>query len=153
MTNVAIVFGGNIGNTELIFNQAITLLNENGFFVDKKSTLIRNSPVDCIDGTPDFFNGAIIGKWEKDATALLMLTQKIEITLGRPKKHQSNMARTIDLDIILFGEQIIKSEDLIIPHPKAQNRIFVISPLNDIAPDWVFPDTKLSVSAVFRKIL
>ena len=153
MTNVAIAFGGNIGNAELIFNQAINLLNENGFLVGKKSTLMRNLPVGCIDGTPDFFNGAIIGKWKKDAITLLLLTQKIETTLGRPKKHQSNMARTIDLDIILFGDQIIKSEDLIIPHPRAQDRIFVISPLNDIAPDWMFPDTKLSVSEVFRKIL
>ena len=153
MTNVAIAFGGNIGNPELIFNQAITLLDENDFLVTKKSALIKNPPVGCVDGTPDFFNGAIVGKWEKDASALLSLTQKIETALGRPKKHQSNMARTIDLDIILFGDQIIKSETLTIPHPRAQNRIFVISPLNDIAPDWIFPDTKCSVSEIFRKFL
>lgn len=153
MVNVAIAFGGNMGNPELIFNQAINLLDENDFLVTKKSALIRNPPIDCVDGTPDFFNGAIIGKWGKDAITLLSLTQKIETTLGRPKKHQRNMPRTIDLDIILFGDQIIKSEKLTIPHPKAQNRTFVISPLNDIAPDWIFPDTKGSVSEVFRTIL
>jgi len=152
MTNTAIAFGSNLGDVEATYNKAIKLLKEGGFQILKKSALLANKAVNCLPGTPDFQNGAITGKWDSDAKELLSLCQKIEVKLGRPKAHQSNMSRMIDLDIILFGNEIIKTESLTVPHPRAQSRGFVLIPLNQIAPDWIFPDSKLTVSEDLEKL-
>lgn len=152
MINTAIAFGGNLGDVEFTFKEAIKLLIEGGFQVLNISPLLANKAVGCIPGTPDFQNGAITGKWKGSAEDLIKLCQKIEVKLGRPKAHHSNMSRHIDLDIILFGNEIIKTESLTIPHPKAQSREFVLIPLNQIAPDWIFHDTKLTVSEALQKL-
>lgn len=152
MTNTAIAFGGNLGDVESTFKEAVRLLGEGGFEVFKISSLLNNKAVGCITGTPDFKNGVIIGKWSGKAKELISLCQKIEITLGRPREHQSNMSRAIDLDIIIFGSEIIKTENLTIPHPRAQSRDFVLIPLSLMAQDWVFPDTKLTVEEALKKL-
>ena len=57
--------------------------------------------------------------------------------MGRPKEHGRNQSRTVDIDIITFDEQEINSPDLIIPHPRAAQRRFVLEPLAAIAPEWL----------------
>ena len=130
-----------------------TCLEKNSFSDIVISSLYSNPAVNCIPNTPDFINGAIIGKWNKTPEELLVLTQKIEIELGRQKIHRSNMSRTLDIDIILFGNIIMSTEKLIIPHPRAKERDFVLVPLNEIAPVWTFPDTGKSVSAELKELL
>lgn len=152
MTNIAIAFGGNLGEVESTYKEAIKLLKRGGLQILKKSDLLANKAVGCILGTPDFKNGIITGKWDSDAKELLILCQKIEVKLGRPKAHQSNMSRIIDLDIILFGNEIIKTESLNVPHPRAQSRGFVLIPLNQVAPDWIFPDTRVTVAKALEKL-
>lgn len=152
MTKAAIALGGNVGDVKSTFKKAITLLEESCFTVIQMSPLLKNPPVGCVEGTSDFINGALTGYWEGTAKELLALCQTIETTLGRPKEHKSNHSRTIDLDIILFGNQIINSRTLKIPHPRAQIRDFVLIPLSQIAPDWVFPDTKLPVMEALEKL-
>ena len=83
---------------------------------------------------------------------LLKLCQSIEIALGRPAQHSSRESRIIDLDIILFGSEVIKSEVLTIPHPRAAQREFVLRPLNEIAPEWLFPDRQKTVSELFAAL-
>lgn len=152
MTNTTIAFGGNLGDVESTYKEAVKLLKKGGFQVIQLSSLLANKAVGCISGTPDFKNGALTGKWDGKAQELIALCQEIELKLGRPKDHKSNMSRTIDLDVILFGNEIIITDSLTVPHPRAQNRAFVLIPLNQIAPDWVFPDTKLTVSEALEKL-
>ena len=146
MTRIALALGGNIGQMEDTFNEVIILLMKAGLKDIRVSSILSNPAVGCIEGTPDFKNAALTANWEKSAEELFGICQKIEQTLGRPKEHKSNMSRTIDIDIILFGDEIIDIPGLKIPHSRAQKRGFVLIPLNQLSPDWIFPDTKKSVS-------
>ena len=144
---VALALGSNIGNAQAIFTQACKLLTDNGFVLDAIAPILITQPVDCPVGTPDFSNTALIGSFDGTAEELLTLTQSIEVALGRPADHGFHTSRTLDLDIILFGNTIMQTARLTLPHPRAQERRFVLEPLAEIAPELIFPDTMQSVRA------
>jgi len=148
--DVVIALGGNIGDVELTFQNAIKLFSQHDISDIKSSSIYKNPAVNCINETPDFKNAVILFKTSLKPQELLKITQNIEVNLGRPSKHFSNMSRTIDLDIILYGDEIINLENLIIPHPRAVERLFVIKPLNEIAPNIIFPNTQLTASEHFK---
>ena len=150
--NIAIALGGNIGDAHTVFQQAVALLKENGVKDVKVSSLYTNPAVDCIENTPDFTNATLTGQWQKSPHELLLLCQKIELTLGRPLNHSSDTSRVIDLDIIIFGNHIICKNDLQIPHTKAHERLFVLLPLAEIAGDWIFPNNKCSVNYLLKNL-
>ena len=149
---VTLLFGGNIGDTVMQFDTACQKLESSGFQVLKRSPVFRTEPVGCVPGTPDFQNQAVSGMWSLSAQELLSLTQRIERESGRPAQHSSREARTLDIDIITFGEQIIKEANLQIPHPRAQQRLFVLQPLFCIEPDLCFPDSGKSVAGLLREL-
>lgn len=149
---VALALGSNIGNGAETFLLACNLLQENGFVIEKRSGNIVTKPVDCPAGTPDFINSALIGRFAGTPQELLQITRSIEVALGRPADHGFHESRTIDLDIIIFGDTILDVVDLQLPHPRAQQRCFVLEPLAQIAPDWIFPDTGQSVAGALRKL-
>ncbi len=152
MTNVALAIGGNSGDVQRSLVAAIKILEKNGLSNIVISSLYSNSAVNCVPGTPDFINAAITGKWDKPPEELLFLTQRTEAALGRPNVHRSDTSRTLDIDIILFGKMIISTENLTIPHPRAKERDFVLIPLNEIAPDWIFPDTKKTITTTIKEL-
>lgn len=152
MTKVALALGGNLGDVRKTFNIAIAQLEENGLKNVRISSSYQTEPVDCPPDTPDFINGAIIGDWPGTAGSLLKLCRGIEVTAGRQERHGVNLSRTLDLDIILFGDRIICTEDLVVPHPRATTRRFVLEPLFEIAPDWIFPDSGKSVTELFQAL-
>lgn len=137
MSKIALALGGNIGSTEELFQQAVSLLTRNGVENIRLSPIIVTQPVDCPPGTPLFKNAALTATWDGSPQELLLLCQSIEVALGRPKEHGRNQSRTVDIDIITFDEQEINSPDLIIPHPRAAQRRFVLEPLAAIAPEWL----------------
>ena len=152
MAHVTLMFGGNLGDVGKSFDSGLKKLDRNGFKIEKKSRVFVTAPVDCVPGTPDFWNMAVSGAWEKTPQELLQLTQQIERESGRPAEHSSREARTLDIDIITFGEMVVKEENLIIPHPRAQVRLFVLEPLFEIAPELRFPDSCQTVSALFSRV-
>ena len=137
--NFALGLGSNLGHSELIIDDAITKLKLAGVQNIICADLIKSKPVDCVAGTPDFTNTALIGYWDKTAEALLGVCQNIEIELGRPTIHAQNESRTIDLDILLFDKQLVSTPQLTLPHPRMHQRLFVLKPLNQIAPNWIIP--------------
>lgn len=137
MTKIALAIGGNIGDSEQLFLQSVNILAQNGVENIRVSPVIVTEPVDCPPGTPPFKNAAITAAWNGSPHELLQLCQKIEIALGRPKEHGRNHPRTVDLDIITFDDLKINSPNLVIPHPRAAQRRFVLEPLAAIAPDWM----------------
>ena len=145
LTPAALALGSNIGNAGEIFDQACDLLMQNHFQITARANIILTAPVDCPPGTPDFANSALTGFYSGSAEELLELTQSIEVALGRPADHGFHTPRTLDLDIILFGDTIMQTPRLTLPHPRACERKFVLEPLCSIAPDWLFPDTKKSI--------
>ena len=128
---VAIALGGNIGDVPAAFDKAIALLEEGGLTGIVRGRTIVSSPVDCVPGTPDFHNSAIVGSWDGSPEQLLDLTQSIERKLGRPAQHSSRESRTLDLDILLFDDLEICTPRLTIPHPRMKQRPFVMVPLED----------------------
>lgn len=99
------------------------------------------------ENTEDFLNACIAIKTELSADKTLKVLQAIEVSLGRSTKTTEHYeSRTIDLDILFFNEEIFNSEFLIVPHPRLKDRKFVLQPLSDIAPNFIHPEFKLSIS-------
>ncbi len=135
----ALALGSNLGIPIVNLDLAITTLGCSGVTDIKCSSLFKTAPVACKPGTPHFTNMALTGIWQNSAQELLQLCQKIEFDSGRPKVHAQDEARIIDLDILIFSDQVINEENLIVPHPRMHLRGFVLEPLAEIAPNWLIP--------------
>jgi 2-amino-4-hydroxy-6-hydroxymethyldihydropteridine diphosphokinase len=149
-TPVALMFGGDLGDSSVIFAAAAAQLERAGMTKMRRSRIIRSAPVDCVPGTPDFSDQALTGVWHGTALELLAVCQNLERAAGRPENHSSCEARTLDIDIILFGDAVSDAPELVIPHPRARGRRFVLEPLAEIAPDWRFPDTGSTILEEFN---
>lgn len=103
------------------------------------SSFYRTPPLGPQD-QPDYLNAAVGLETTLSPEALLDHTQRIELEQGRVRKAERWGPRTLDLDIMLFGQQVIDSPRLTVPHYDMHNRGFMLWPLFEIAPDLVFPD-------------
>ena len=151
-TEVFLAFGTSRGDREAFCRFALDELKKGNFLIRKVSPLYETDPVDCEEGVPPFLNGVLQGVWNGSAEELLTLCQSIERRAGRPEKHSSRQSRELDLDIILFGREIIRTARLTVPHPRAFQRAFVLVPMNEIAPEAVFPDQEKTVSQLLREL-
>jgi 2-amino-4-hydroxy-6-hydroxymethyldihydropteridine diphosphokinase len=111
-----------------------------------RSSLWRTAPSECEAGTPDFVNAvaALHMPNGADPHALLDTLLSIESEFGRVRNSTGN-SRTLDLDLICFGDQVIETERLTLPHPRAYSRRFVLKPLAEIEPDLRLPGQSLTV--------
>lgn len=134
-TRCVVAFGGNLGNADETFRAAIVDLEKAGLEIEKVSSVITTAPVGCEPGAPDFRNGVLTGFWSGSAPELLAVCQALEEKYGRPNDHAKSVSRTLDLDLILFGEEKWETETLTLPHPRAKDRDFVCIPLAEIAPE------------------
>lgn len=107
------------------------------------STFRETDPVGVGD-QPRFVNAAATGRTGLPARALLTRLLDVEQRFGR-ERPQPGAARTLDLDLILYGDHIIEEPDLNVPHPRFRERLFVLEPLAEIAADWVDPVTGRTV--------
>ncbi|MBO4633330.1 MAG: 2-amino-4-hydroxy-6-hydroxymethyldihydropteridine diphosphokinase [Lentisphaeria bacterium] len=147
-----LAIGSNKGDRETLIRGALEGLRSGGFEVKELSPLYETSPVDCEEGTPSFLNGVIRGFWRETPESLLNLCQGLERRAGRPEKHSSRQSRELDLDIIIFGQKIIRTERLTIPHPRAAKRSFVLVPLHDLSPEAIFPDCGKTVAELLKNL-
>jgi len=97
----------------------------------KQSPLIQTDPVGCLPGQPKFLNGAFKIETRLSPLALLKGLKLIERKLGRVNS-APNSPRTIDLDILLYGDKVIRKDNLTVPHPRMFKRPFVTEPLSEI---------------------
>lgn len=137
MKKAVIALGSNIGDTLANLKEAVALLEENGCNVLAVSRLYQTEPWGYAD-QDDFLNGVVLIETDRDPFSLLELTQGIEKGMGR-KKLFVNGPRNIDLDILLYENERVESENLTIPHPRIAVRMFVLRPLMDIVPEWDVP--------------
>lgn len=131
-----IALGANLGNPQVQIKDAIDLLGEN-FLIVAVSQLRETEPVDAF-GQPNYLNGVAI--IESELPPLDLLRKLLEIEhLGGRLRSVKNAARTIDLDLIAYGEIFLDSPELTLPHPRAHRRKFVLEPWFEIDPNAVLP--------------
>ena len=107
------------------------------------STFHDTAPVGVGD-QPRFLNAAAVGHTALAPRELLETLLKVERALGRERPYPG-AARTVDLDLILYGDRVIEEKGLSVPHPRFRERTFVLEPLVEVAPDWIDPVTGRSV--------
>ena len=149
-----VALGANLGDargTVIRAMRALEILSDGPLI---RSALWETEPVDCPPASPKFVN-AVIGLTPlKNETpeSLLVKLQQLEREFGRQPKTVLNEARALDLDLIAFGSQIRRTNQLVLPHPRAHERRFVLKPLSEIAPGLVLPGQNKSVTQLLAQL-
>lgn len=130
---VAIALGSNLGDRRGHLDWAVTQLRRDlaGLRV---SSYIETEPEGVPDAQPPYLNGAVVGRTALPPYVLLDRLLALEAERGR-RRESARAARTLDLDLILYGEAVIDRPGLVLPHPRFRERRFVLAPLSEIAPD------------------
>ena len=134
-TTVYLGLGSNMGDRQENLDKALEFLSQR-LRMGKISSVYDTGPIGNVE-QPRFLNLVCQAYTRLTPEALLALAKGIEKKLGRTGK--SSGPRSIDIDILLFGEQVVENPELIIPHPKMAERAFVLIPLAEIAPDLTHP--------------
>jgi len=137
MTRAAIGLGSNMGNRSRHINDAMAALARLGRLV-RVSSLYETAPIGGPDQEP-YLNAVAIIDTDLSARDLLQQCLQIEQNAGRERIERWG-PRTLDLDLLLYGDEIINEEGLEVPHPRLTERRFVLDPLLEIWPDAVLPD-------------
>ena len=133
-----LALGGNVGDTELTLARAIEDLGRvDGIEVAAVSPLVKTKPVDGPE-QGDFLNAVVRIHTTIAPRPLMHVCQGIEMVHGR-EREVVNGPRTLDIDLIAYGELVAAAEDLVIPHPRAHERAFVLAPWAAMEPDGVLP--------------
>jgi 2-amino-4-hydroxy-6-hydroxymethyldihydropteridine diphosphokinase len=147
---IAIALGSNLGDRESHLAYARSRLAELLTGAQFSSTF-ETAPIGTPDVQPPYLNAAAIGRTSLDAGSLLDQLLSIEQQRGRTRDYP-NAARTLDLDLILFGDDVIDGPGLIVPHPRFRERAFVLEPLAQIAPDLRDPTTGKTMAELLRQL-
>ena len=141
--------GSNLGDRAGNLLLAVRSLLEASFVVDKLSAIYETEPVG-IDTDKMFLNMvAEIHVQQVSASQMMARLLRIEYLLGRGDKTVKK-PRTVDLDILFFGDQVVETEFLTVPHPRLAMRKFVLCPLNEIAPNFVHPVSGIEVCDLLK---
>lgn len=147
---ILVAFGANLpgrhGAPTQTFQAALSALEDNGVHVVQTSSLWETSPVGTPDEQPWYVNAVLEVETDLMPRALLELLLSVETQFGRVRTFK-NAAKSIDLDLIAYHDEIIREgETLIVPHPRMDGRAFVLLPMQEIASDWVHPASGKNLS-------
>lgn len=143
MFTAYIALGSNLGDREENLRTALKHLEAKGVRVVKVSTFIETEPYGVTD-QPGFVNAVCQVATELPALELLRLLLSIEQEMGRVRLRRWG-ERNIDLDLLLYEDAVLESEELTLPHPDMHNRGFVLLPLAELAPEVVHPKLKKTI--------
>jgi len=151
MTLAYIAIGSNLASPLEQVNAAVQALSEiPQSRLVKVSAFYRTPPLGPQD-QPDYLNAAVVLVTSLDAETLLDNTQRIELQQGRQRKAERWGPRTLDLDIMLFGDEVINTDRLTVPHYDMKNRGFMLWPLWEVAPELTFPNGE-SLQAILQQL-
>ena len=149
LTLVAVALGSNLGDRRAHLDHARARLG--AAFADFLcSSYVETDPVG-VGAQPLFLNAAAVGTTALEPRALLEALMAIERERGR-ERPAPGAARTLDLDLILYGARVVEEGGLIVPHPRFRERRFVLGPLAEIAPDLVDPVTGKTVGEILKEL-
>ena len=150
-TTAYIAFGSNVGDSaELVKSALKELRNLDGITVSAVSEFVKTQPLSKID-QPEFLNAVAKIETSFGAEELLKYTQQIERLLGR-ERHQKWGPRTIDIDILLYGDEIIDTPKLTVPHKQMHLRSFVLTPMCEIGAEVVHPVLRHPMSVLAKRL-
>lgn len=152
------ILGSNLGDKHQIIAQAKELMSEKIGILKKESSEYETEPWGFTSDNL-FLNKVLIFETELNPDELIYSCLDIEKELGRirPKNITANKqereytSRSIDIDILFYGDRIINTEHLVVPHPKLQYRNFVLNPLNEICPDFIHPILHKNISTLLKE--
>jgi 2-amino-4-hydroxy-6-hydroxymethyldihydropteridine diphosphokinase len=142
--------GSNLGDREQMLRQALERLAAPGLRILRVSSIRETQPEEVLD-QPRFLNLVAEAETVLFPKQLLARVARIELELGR-KRLRPKGPRTIDIDILLYGDAIIESPELTVPHPRMAERRFVLEPLAELAPDLRHPATRRTVREMLASL-
>ncbi len=147
MNKLVLLIGGNMGDRETVFNSSVEEISSVIGDVVAKSSLFE-SEAWGFESENLFLNQLVVVDTGKPAGTCLKLTQAIEKKLGRVRHKERYSSRLIDIDILFYNSDIVDTPDLTIPHPRIQERNFVLEPLNEVMPDYLHPVLNKKISTL-----
>jgi 2-amino-4-hydroxy-6-hydroxymethyldihydropteridine diphosphokinase len=136
---VALLYGGNIGETLLVFKKATSILKKKLGFVYAQSSTFKSCAWG-FDSENDFLNRLVIFKTDLKASEVLQICLDTEMKLGRERNEMNGYSdRVIDIDILYMEGLVLNSKQLILPHPRIQDRLFALVPLCEVIPEFIHP--------------
>jgi 2-amino-4-hydroxy-6-hydroxymethyldihydropteridine diphosphokinase len=149
-----IALGSNVGDSVALIRSAFAKLQEISREPIRTSSLWQTTPVDCPPGSPLFVNAAaaLVPMPQETPESLLAKLQTWEKEFGRRPKLVMNEPRPLDLDLIAFGSETRATPLLVLPHPRAHLRRFVLQPLSEVAPDFVLPGQSVEVTHLLNAL-
>ena len=151
---VVVAFGSNLGDSASLIRWAMDRLEARSSRPLRRSSLWTSSPVDCPPGSPTFTNAVAIltPKDGETPESLLTFLQSVEIEAGRRPKVVHNESRPLDLDVIAWDGETRNTPQLMLPHPRAQVRRFVLQPLAELDPGYRFPGEDSSITESLQRL-
>lgn len=149
MTQLFLSLGGNLGNTREIFEGAYPLIEKKIGKISVYSSIYQTEAWGPIPQA-DFLNQVLLVNTSLKAEACLAEMLEIEREFGRERKERWG-PRTLDLDILYYGDQVIAESDLSIPHPRIAERKFILTPLAEIAPTFSDPASRKTMVALLEE--
>jgi 2-amino-4-hydroxy-6-hydroxymethyldihydropteridine diphosphokinase len=150
MKTVYLSLGSNMGDREIMLQAAVRELESPRLHIRRTSPIYETEPMD-VPGQPWFLNQVVEAETDLFPLQLLHRTAKIEVQLGR-RRLTPKGPRTIDIDILLFGNAVVTTPKLEIPHPRFRLRRFVLAPLADLAPDLRDPVTRKTIRELLGEL-
>ena len=152
---IIIGIGGNIKSEDgdhpiKVAMKAIRYLEDYSINITNQSSWYETEPIPKSD-QPNFFNCIVFAKTVLNELDVLNSLHEIEYRLGR-RRTLVNGARVIDLDLIDYSNKILKNKEIVIPHPRAHQRRFVMEPLAELDKNWIHPVLKINIKKILAKL-